>query len=154
MCIRDRTSGGARPKIMTEIDGEDWIIKFPAHVDGQDAGGMEYEYALCAKACGIDMTEVRLFPSKKCKGYFGIKRFDRERIVDGIGTKVKAGNKKKRIQDVYKRQLCRRLAICRCRSIRQISLMWEFRIKVWSIFFLLSLIHICFCRLDNASIQF
>ena len=45
----------------------------------------------------IDMTEVRLFPSKKCKGYFGIKRFDRERIVDGIGTKVKAGNKKKRI---------------------------------------------------------
>ena len=82
---------------MTEIDGEDWIIKFPAHVDGQDAGGMEYEYALCAKACGIDMTEVRLFPSKKCKGYFGIKRFDRERIVDGIGTKVKAGNKKKRI---------------------------------------------------------
>lgn len=33
------TSGGARPKIMTEIDGEDWIIKFPAHVDGQDAGG-------------------------------------------------------------------------------------------------------------------
>ena len=91
------TSGGARPKIMTEIDGEDWIIKFPAHVDGQDAGGMEYEYALCAKACGIDMTEVRLFPSKKCKGYFGIKRFDRERIVDGIGTKVKAGNKKKRI---------------------------------------------------------
>ena len=91
------TSGGARPKIMTEIDREDWIIKFPAHVDGQDAGEMEYEYALCAKACGIDMTEVRLFPSKKCKGYFGIKRFDRERIVDGIETKVKAGNKKKRI---------------------------------------------------------
>lgn len=27
------TSGGARPKIMTEIDGENWIIKFPAHVD-------------------------------------------------------------------------------------------------------------------------
>lgn len=24
------TSGGARPKIMTEIDGEEWIIKFPA----------------------------------------------------------------------------------------------------------------------------
>ena len=91
------TSGGARPKIMTEIDREDWIIKFPAHVDGQDAGEMEYEYAFCAKACGIDMTEVRLFPSKKCKGSFGIKRFDRERIVDGIETKVKAGNKKKRI---------------------------------------------------------
>lgn len=32
------TSGGARPKIMTQIDGEDWIIKFPTHVDGKDAG--------------------------------------------------------------------------------------------------------------------
>ena len=26
------TSGGARPKIMTTIDNEEWIIKFPAHV--------------------------------------------------------------------------------------------------------------------------
>ena len=25
-------------KSMTEIDGEPWIIKFPAHVDGKDAG--------------------------------------------------------------------------------------------------------------------
>lgn len=32
------TSGGARPKIMTEIDGENWIIKFPAHVDKKDVG--------------------------------------------------------------------------------------------------------------------
>ena len=30
------TSGGARPKIMTTIHGEEWIIKFPAHVDGKD----------------------------------------------------------------------------------------------------------------------
>ncbi len=44
------------------------------------------------------MTEVVAFFHQKCKGYFGIQqRFDRERIVDGIGTKVKAGNKKKRI---------------------------------------------------------
>lgn len=35
------TSGGASPKIMTEIDGKDWIIKFPAHVDGKDAGKKE-----------------------------------------------------------------------------------------------------------------
>lgn len=75
------TSGGARPKIMTVIDGEEWIIKFPAHVDGKNAGEMEYDYALCAKACGIFMTETRLFPSQQCKGYFGTKRFDR------IGTK-------------------------------------------------------------------
>ena len=72
------TSGGARPKIMTTVDGKDWIIKFPAHVDRKDAGKMEYDYSCCARQCGITMSETRLFPSDKCKGYFGIKRFDRE----------------------------------------------------------------------------
>lgn len=71
------TSGGARPKIMTEIDGEEWIIKFPAYVDNKDAGKMEYDYSLCAKRCGITMPETRLFQSRECGGYFGIKRFDR-----------------------------------------------------------------------------
>ena len=71
------TSGGARPKILTVVDDEDWIIKFPAHVDGKDAGKMEYNYAVCAKACGIVMPECRLFSSKECPGYFGAKRFDR-----------------------------------------------------------------------------
>lgn len=75
------TSGGARPKIMTKIDGRDWIIKFPAQVDMQESGQMEYDYAECAKACGIVMPETKLFPSKKCKGYFGIQRFDRK--IDG-----------------------------------------------------------------------
>ena len=71
------TSGGARPKIMTTINQEEWIIKFPAHVDGKDAGKMEYDYSCCARQCGIVMSETRLFPSDKCKGYFGTKRFDR-----------------------------------------------------------------------------
>lgn len=71
------TSGGARPKIMTDYEGKPWIIKFPAHVDMEESGLMEYEYSLCAKACGIQMTETRLFPSQKCKGYFGTVRFDR-----------------------------------------------------------------------------
>ena len=71
------TSGGARPKIMTEIDGESWIIKFPSRFDGMSVGKMEYDYAKCAVQCGIDMPETRLFPSEKCPGYFGTKRFDR-----------------------------------------------------------------------------
>lgn len=79
------TSGGARPKIMTRIEGKDWIIKFPAHVDGKNAGKMEYEYALCAQKCGISMSEVRLFSSEKCEGYFGTKRFDR--ITNREGSK-------------------------------------------------------------------
>ncbi len=71
------TSGGARPKIMTNIEQEDWIIKFPALVDPTDTGQMEYDYSLCAKTCGIAMSETRLFSSQKCSGYFGTKRFDR-----------------------------------------------------------------------------
>ena len=79
------TSGGARPKIMTTIDGEEWIIKFPAHVDGRNAGKMEYNYSCCARQCGIIMSETRLFPSDKCEGYFGTKRFDR--IMDNGSPK-------------------------------------------------------------------
>ena len=56
------TIGGARPKIMTP---------------------MEYDYSCCAKACGIMMSETRLFPSEKCKGYFGTKRFDRRNCLKG-----------------------------------------------------------------------
>ena len=74
------TSGGARPKIMTVIDEQPWIIKFSAKVDSVDIGKMEYEYSQCAKECGILMSDTKLFPSKKCKGYFGTRRFD---IEDG-----------------------------------------------------------------------
>lgn len=72
------SSGGARPKILTSIDNEDWIIKFPSSSDPKNIGEKEYQYSLCAKNCGINMTETRLFPSKICSGYFGIKRFDRK----------------------------------------------------------------------------
>lgn len=71
------SSGGARPKILTEVDGEDWIIKFPSTHDSPIIGKQEYDYALCAKNCGIRMEEVRLFPSDTTDGYFGTRRFDR-----------------------------------------------------------------------------
>jgi serine/threonine-protein kinase HipA len=77
------TSGGARPKAMMAIDGVEWIVKFPAHGEGRDVGKREYEYSLCAKECGISMTNTRLFPSKLCEGYFGIERFDRIKTPDG-----------------------------------------------------------------------
>ena len=69
------SSGGARPKILTKIDGDDWIIKFPSSYDSKDIGRQEYDYALCAKKCG--------FESQRCSGYFGTKRFDRVRRDDG-----------------------------------------------------------------------
>ena len=79
------SSGGARPKILTKVDNEEWIIKFPAHADGLNIGLQEYDYSVCAKACGIEMAETRLFPSHACAGYFGTKRFDR--VADERGKK-------------------------------------------------------------------
>lgn len=76
------SSGGARPKIMTTIDDEPWLIKFPSTYDRKNIGELEYKYALCAKKCGIQMADVKLFPSSKCSGYFGTKRFD---FIEGQG---------------------------------------------------------------------
>ncbi len=76
------SSGGARPKILVKMDDEDWIVKFPSsHYDPKDVGLHEYRYNLCAKRCGIELPEVKLFPSELCSGYFSVKRFDR--IKDG-----------------------------------------------------------------------
>lgn len=82
------SSGGARPKILTEVGGEEWMIKFPSYDDPKDIGKQEYEYSLCAKECGIEMAQTRLFPSKRCAGYFGVKRFDRRQGDDGQESKV------------------------------------------------------------------
>ena len=79
------SSGGARPKVTVCLEDGEWIVKFPSSQDPKDVGQMEYDYSLCAKACGIDIPEVRLFPSSRCAGYFGSKRFDR--IPQGAGDK-------------------------------------------------------------------
>jgi serine/threonine-protein kinase HipA len=79
------SSGGARPKILTHIEDKDWMIKFPAHIDSDDIGKQEYDYSICAKKCGINMTETKLFLSKFCSGYFGTVRFDR---TQGTNRKI------------------------------------------------------------------
>ncbi len=82
------SSGGARPKILTEIDGRPWIVKFPSSYDSRDIGVHEYKVALAARECGIDVPEVRLLPSKQCGGYFAVRRFDRPINQHGGVTKV------------------------------------------------------------------
>ena len=71
------SSVGARPKALVSIEGEPWIVKFPSSFDKKTIGEEEFRYVNCAKKCGIEVPEVRLFPSKDGKGYFGSKRFDR-----------------------------------------------------------------------------
>lgn len=82
------SSGGARPKALMTLDGEEWIIKFPSSMDPEDVGEMEYSYALCAAKCGIIVPEVKLFESKICSGYFGVKRFDRKKSSEEKPQKV------------------------------------------------------------------
>ena len=82
------SSGGARPKILTKIDNEDWIIKFPSSLDDNNIGELEYLYSVCAKKCKINMPETKLFPSKISSGYFGIKRFDRKKLLTGAIRKL------------------------------------------------------------------
>ena len=82
------SSGGARPKILIRLDGDDWIVKFPSSYDSNEIGQMEYDYSLCAQRCGIRISEVRLLESKNCSGYFATKRFDRKRDEEGNVKKV------------------------------------------------------------------
>ncbi len=72
------SSGGARPKVYYKIDGQEWIVKFPSSQDRDDIGVQEYKYSLCARRCGIPMTETRLLESKNYEGFFATKRFDRD----------------------------------------------------------------------------
>ena len=71
------SSGGARPKIMTD----EWVIKFPVSGDMKDSGVMEKAYMDCAADCGIIVPETKLMPSRQCGGYFAVRRFDREDSV-------------------------------------------------------------------------
>ena len=81
------SSGGARPKVLLKIDGEDWIVKFPSSMDPEDIGLMEYEYMVCALECGLEVPECRLLPGQNSAGYFACRRFDRH-DADGITGKV------------------------------------------------------------------
>jgi serine/threonine-protein kinase HipA len=71
---RAGSPGGARPKVLLEIDGKEWLIKFGAQGDPEDIGEIEFRYSQSAKLAGIEMPETRLFEGK----YFGTTRFDRE----------------------------------------------------------------------------
>lgn len=70
---RGGSSGGARPKVFTTIDGRHWLVKFRASSDPVNVGVLEYEYSLLAKKCGLIMSETKLFSNT----YFATERFDR-----------------------------------------------------------------------------
>lgn len=74
LATKGGSSGGARPKVLLTVDGEEWLIKFRNTQDPQNIGQIEYKYSQIARQAGIIMPETRLFEGK----YFGVKRFDRK----------------------------------------------------------------------------
>lgn len=68
------SSGGARPKVLIQVEETEWLVKFKATSDPAEIGKIEYQHSLVAKKCGIEMPDTRLFDGK----YFGVRRFDRE----------------------------------------------------------------------------
>ena len=72
LAAKGGSSGGARPKVLLNIDGEEWLIKFRNTQDPQNIGELEYKYSRLARKAGLIMPETRLFEGK----YFGVKRFD------------------------------------------------------------------------------
>ncbi|MGN1227884.1 MAG: type II toxin-antitoxin system HipA family toxin, partial [Christensenellales bacterium] len=84
------SSGGARPKAHIVYGGDEWIVKFPCQIDAKDIGIKEFKAnELCVK-CGINTNDFKLFESNICKGYFGVKRFDR--LKNENHNKVKIEN--------------------------------------------------------------
>lgn len=77
LLVLGRSSAGARPKVLLNLDGEDWLIKFRSGLDPKDISAIEYAYHLMAKEAGLILPEAKLFPSRKGLGFFGVKRFDR-----------------------------------------------------------------------------
>ncbi len=82
------SSGGTRPKVLVNEDGEEWIVKFPSSRDPKNIGKMEYDYSVCAEDCGIRMPQTELVPSNICEGYFKTLRFDRVKNQDGSISKI------------------------------------------------------------------
>ena len=67
------SSVGARPKVLLDIKGESWLIKFRASADPKSIGKQEFDYMSCAKEAGLESPQIKLFEDK----YFGVRRFDR-----------------------------------------------------------------------------
>ncbi len=88
------SSGGARPKILADVSADGskvmpdatggegfspWLIKFHAREEGPDQGLVEYVHSRMAREAGVEMPETRLFPSQTTAGFFGVRRFDRDK---------------------------------------------------------------------------
>ena len=87
------TLGGAQPKALMAIEGEEWIVKFPRKDDPLDSPLVEHASMTLAKLAGIRAADTRAIPLKRGHAV-AIRRFDRagaERIhAISAGTALRA----------------------------------------------------------------
>jgi serine/threonine-protein kinase HipA len=72
--------GGARPKSLLEMDGQQWLVKFSDGGELDDAL-LEHATMQLAKRCGIHVAQTRALPLSGRKHALAVKRFDR---VNGL----------------------------------------------------------------------
>ena len=84
--------GGARPKVLVGVRGEQWIsgaddlpsgyqpwlVKFNARDEPANSGVLEYAYARMARRAGLTAPETRLLELPGGERCFAVRRFDRE----------------------------------------------------------------------------
>lgn len=94
LAINGTPSGGARPKAVLGLNGEDtisgafdlpsgfehWLAKFPTGTNAEKKaeGAVEFIYSNMARQAGIDFPVTKLILGEDENAYFMIKRFDRE----------------------------------------------------------------------------
>ena len=74
------SAGGAKPKCLTQIDGQEWIAKFQPGNEPLNKPAIERGTLELAKACGISVPENRLINLPDNKQALLIKRFDRAKM--------------------------------------------------------------------------
>jgi serine/threonine-protein kinase HipA len=70
------TLGGAQPKALMEIDGDEWVVKFPRKDDPLDSPLIEHASMSLARLAGIRSADTLAIPLKQGHAV-AVRRFDR-----------------------------------------------------------------------------
>ena len=73
------SAGGAKPKCLIQIDGQEWIAKFQPGNEPLNKPAIEHGTLELANACGIPVPESRLINLPDNKQALLVKRFDRDK---------------------------------------------------------------------------
>jgi serine/threonine-protein kinase HipA len=79
--------GGARPKAVVQVDGHEWIAKFPAKDDRFDIPLVEFATLKLAAQAGLNVPPIRLETLPDGRNIMLIQRFDRQATPFGTARR-------------------------------------------------------------------